>query len=66
MSGRLLLLALLAGVLAGCTNPDAAYREEAAQSCRTNRVAETGRLLAEAGGVLTLANALELAHARSL
>ena len=66
MSGRLLLLALLAGVLSGCTNPDAAYREEAAQSFRTNLVAETGRLLAEAGGVLTLSNALELAHTRSL
>ena len=59
MSGRLLLLALLAGVLAGCTNPDAAYREEAAQAFRTNLVVETERLLAEAGGVLTLSNALE-------
>ena len=66
MNGRLTLLALAAGVLAGCTNPDAAYREDAAQAFRTNLVAETERVLAEAGGILTLSNALELAHTRSL
>ena len=66
MIGRLSLLALVAGVLAGCTNPDAAYREDAAHTFRTNLVAETERVLAETGGVLTLSNALELAHARSL
>ena len=66
MYGRLLLFALAAGALAGCRNPDAAYREEAAHAFKTNLVAETERVLAEAGGVLTLSNALELAHARSL
>ena len=66
MNGRLLLLALVGGALSGCTNPDTAYREEAAQTFRTNLVAETERVLAEAGGVLTLSNALELAHVRSL
>ena len=66
MVGRLVLLALVAGVLAGCTNPDAAYREDAAHTFKTNLVAETERVLAEAGGLLTLSNALELAHARSL
>ena len=66
MIGRLSLLALVAGVLAGCTNPDAAYREDAAHTFRTNLVAETERVLAEAGGALTLSNALELAHSRSL
>jgi len=62
----LLLLALGAMALSGCTNPDAAYREDAAHTFRTNLVAETERALAEAGGVLTLSNALELAHVRSL
>ena len=66
MVGRLVLLALVAGILAGCTNPDAAYREDAAHTFKTNLVAETERVLAEAGGLLTLSNALELAHARSL
>ena len=66
MYGRLLMLAIVAGLLAGCKNPDAAYREDAAHAFRTNLVAETERVLAEAGGVLTLSNALELAHARSL
>ena len=66
MYGRLLLFALVAGLLAGCKNPDAAYRKEAAHTFRTNLVTETKRVLAEAGGVLTLSNALELAHARSL
>ena len=66
MYGRLLLFALIAGLVAGCKNPDAAYREEAAHAFRTNLVAETDRVLAEAGGVLTLSNALALAHARSL
>ena len=66
MVGRLVLLALVAGILAGCTNPDAAYREDAAHAFKTNLVTETERVLAEAGGLLTLSNALELAHARSL
>ena len=66
MYGRLLLFALIAGLLAGCKNPDAAYRKEAAHTFRTNLVAETERVLAEAGGVLTLSNALALAHTRSL
>ncbi|MBQ2630939.1 MAG: TolC family protein [Kiritimatiellae bacterium] len=66
MYWRMLQVALAAGALAGCRNPDAAYREEAAQAFKTNLVAETERVLAEAGGVLTLSNALELAHARSL
>ena len=66
MYGRLLLFVLVAGLLAGCKNPDAAYREEAAHAFRTNLVAETERVLAESGGVLTLSNALALAHARSL
>ncbi len=66
MYGRLLLFALAAGVLSGCKNPDAAYREDAAHAFKTNLVAETERVLAKAGGVLTLSNALELAHARSL
>ena len=66
MNGRLILFALVAGILAGCTNPDAAYREESAQAFKTNLVAETERVLATAGGVLTLSNALELAHTRSL
>ena len=62
MNGRLLLLTLLAVVLSGCTNPDAVYREDAAHTFRTNLVAETEQALAEAGGVLTLSNALELAE----
>jgi len=66
MYGRLLLLALVAGLFAGCKNPDAAYREESSHAFRTNLVSETARVLAEAGGVLTLSNALELAHTRSL
>ena len=66
MYGRLAIYALAAGALAGCTNPGAAYREDASHAFRTNLVAETERVLAEAGGVLTLSNALELAHARSL
>ena len=66
MVGRLVLFALVAGILAGCTNPGVAYREEASHAFKTNLVAETERVLAEAGGVLTLSNALELAHARSL
>ena len=66
MYGRLLLFALVVGLLAGCKNPDAAYRKEAAHAFRTNLVAETARVLAEAGGVLTLSNALELARTRSL
>ena len=66
MYRRLLLFALIAGLLAGCKNPDAAYRKEAAHAFRTNLVAETARVLAEAGGVLTLSNALELARTRSL
>ena len=66
MNGRLIFFALVAGILAGCTNPDAAYREESAQAFKTNLVAETERVLATAGGVLTLSNALELAHTRSL
>ena len=66
MYERLLLFALIAGFLAGCKNPDAAYRKEAAHAFRTNLVAETARVLAEAGGVLTLSNALELARTRSL
>ena len=32
MYGRLLLFALLVGILAGCKNPDAAYREDAAHA----------------------------------
>lgn len=66
MNERLTIFALAASVLAGCTNPDAAYREDAAQAFKTNLVAETERVLAEAGGVLTISNALELAHTRSL
>ena len=66
MYGRLLLFTLVAGLLAGCKNPDAAYRKEAAHAFKTNLVAETAHVLAEAGGVLTLSNALELAHTRSL
>ena len=66
MIGRLAIFTLVASVLAGCTNPDAAYREDASQTFRTNLVAETERVLAEAGGTLTLSNALELAHTRSL
>lgn len=66
MYRRLLLVALVAAILAGCKNPDAAYREEAAHAFKTNLVAETERVLAEAGGVLTLSNALQLAHVRSL
>ena len=66
MYGRLSLFALVAGVLTGCTTPDAAYREVASHTFKTNLVAETERVLTEAGGVLTLSNALELAHARSL
>ena len=66
MVGRLVLLALVAGILVGCTNPGVAYREEASHTFKTNLVTETERVLAEAGGVLTLSNALELAHARSL
>ena len=66
MSGRLILCALVAVIVAGCTNPDAAYREESAQAFKTNLVAETERVLADAGGALTLSNALALAHARSL
>ena len=66
MYGRLLLFALIVGLLAGCKNPDAAYRESAAHAFETNLVAETARVLAETGGVLTFSNALELAHARSL
>ena len=66
MNGRLTTFALAAGVLAGCTNPDAAYREDAAQAFRTNLVAETERVLAEAGGMLTISNALEITHTRSL
>ena len=66
MYGRLLLFALVVGLLAGCKNPDAAYRESAAHAFETNLVAETARVLAETGGVLTFSNALELAHARSL
>ena len=66
MYGRLLLFTLVAGLLAGCKNPDAAYRKEAAHTFRTNLVAETERVLSEAGGVLTLSNALALAHTRSL
>ena len=66
MVGRLVLIASVAGILAGCTNPGAAYREDAAHTFKTNLVAETERVLAEAGGVMTLSNALELAHTRSL
>jgi len=66
MSARLALIAFASGILAGCANPGAVYREEASHAFRTNLVAETERVLAEAGGVLTLSNALELAHARSL
>ncbi len=66
MSWRLPLAALVAGILAGCTNPGAAYREEAARTFNTNLVAETERVLGDVGGVLTLSNALELARARSL
>ncbi len=66
MYGRLVLIALVTGILAGCTNPGVAYREESAHTFRTNLVAETECVLAEAGGVLTLSNALELAHVRSL
>ena len=66
MFGRLLLFALIAGLLAGCKNPDAAYRKDTAHTFKTNLVAETARVLAEAGGVLTLSNALELARTRSL
>ena len=58
MNGRLTLFALAAVVLAGCTNPGAAYREDAAHAFKTNLVAETERVLAEAGGALTLSNAL--------
>ena len=64
MYGRLLLFALVAGLWAGCKNPDAAYRKDAAHTFKTNLVAETERVLAEAGGVLTLSNVLELAHVR--
>ena len=66
MIGRLSLLALVAVALSGCTNPDAAYREDAAQTFKTNLVAETEQVFAEVGGALTLSNALELAHSRSL
>ena len=66
MFGRLLLFALVVGLLAGCKNPDAAYRKDAAHTFKTNLVAETARVLSNVGGVLTLSNALELAHARSL
>ena len=66
MVGRLVLFALVAAVLAGCTNPGVAYREDASHTFKTNLVAETERVLADTGGVLTLSNALELAHARSL
>jgi len=66
MYGRLALFALAAALLSGCTNPGVAYREDAAQEFRTNLVAETERVLAGAGGVLTLSNALELARTRSL
>ena len=58
MYGRLTLFALVAGILAGCANPDAEYREDAAYAFKTNLVAETDRVLADAGGVLTLSNAL--------
>ena len=49
MYGRLLPVALLVGLLAGCKNPDAAYREDAAHTFKTNLVAETEHVLAEAG-----------------
>ena len=66
MYGRLVIFALAAGILSGCTNPGVAYREESSHTFKTNLVAETERVVAEAGGVLTLSKALELAHSRSL
>jgi len=63
---RVLTVVLSALALAGCKNPGAAERADAAQAFRTNLVAETERVVAETGGSLSLSNALALAHARTL
>jgi len=60
------LTGLLALALAGCANPGARERADAAFAYRTNLVAETEAVLADAGGTLTLSNALVLARGRTL
>jgi len=59
------LLSLFA-FLAGCANPGRDERERYSSEFRTNLVAETESVIKEAGGSLTLSNAVALAHARSL
>jgi len=65
--GMLRLIVVLTGLaLAGCANPGAAERADAAQTFRTNLIAETERVVGEAGGTLALTNALALARVRTL
>jgi len=65
--GRFLAgLALGALFLSGCANPGANERVSYSHAFRTNLIAETERILAEAGGTLTFSNALALARQRSL
>jgi len=58
--------ALAAAFLSGCANPGVPERIASSHAFQTNLVAETARILDEAGGTLTFSNALALAHARSL
>jgi len=53
-------------LLAGCANPGREEREASARDFETNLVAETERILTDAGGALTLSNAVALAHERTL
>jgi len=63
---RVLAAIALAGVVAGCANPGREERARHSMDFQTNLVAETSRVIREAGGTLTLSNAVVLAHARSL
>jgi len=64
-SAFLIVLAMCA-VCLGCANPGREDRERSSRDFETNLVAETERVLADAGGALTLSNAVALAHERTL
>jgi len=57
---------LAAVILTGCANPGAKERVAASFAFTTNLVAETDRILVEAGGTLTFSNAVVLARQRTL
>lgn len=68
MKNRWIVLSslLVALAVSGCANPGASEREQSSHAFETNLIAETERVMAESGGMLTLSNSVALARERTL